>query len=1041
MPPTLSFFQINAKKRIKSRATPHSTAYASSVRSRLYIYCDKKKIPFLIDTGASVSLFPNSHLKRTTAPNDPPLYAANESRIQTYGTVTLPITFGTKTFSHEFLVADVPKSILGIDFLAFNNLSVILPQNSLYHSPSKSYFKCTEERFISSSVSIIEPSSPYKSLLDSYLKNYKPPDSDKYKTLGIEHFIITTGPPIKSKARPLNPDFLKQTKAEFNELMNLGILRPSKSPWSSPLHVVRKQNGTVRPCGDYRRLNLITVDDNYGVPNLRDFNTLLFGKSIFSTLDISRAFHHIPIRSSDIPKTAIITPFGLYEYTKLGFGFKGAPQTYQRFMDSILRDFDFAFCYLDDVLLASNSPEQHRQHLELILNKFLEFGIKLNLDKCVFGQPNVNFLGHVVDGSGIKPLPEKVKAIIDYPEPKTICELRRFLGMINFYRRAIPHAAKEQRKLTALFGSSKKRDKTPVPWTPDLRSAFNNCKFALQNCTLLYHPHPSAPLILASDASDVAMGSTLYQLVNSIRQPLGFFSKSFSPTQQKYSTFDRELLAIFESIRYFKPQLEGRIFSVETDHKPLVNAIKMNEKIACPRRIRQLSYISEFTTSIVHRPGSENLVPDALSRIADINIGYSVQDIATQQTLDPKLIRKVHEIPRVSSKRFQLLKIDGSDVWCENSGPQPRPFIPEPLRHKIFLTYHNISHPGIRASRKLISQRVFWPQMYADIKLFTKACNGCQKAKSNIHHKHPPVEFPDATKFSHIHLDLVGPLPPCQGKRYLLTIIDRATRWPEAYPLSNIETNTIADTLISQWISRYGVPLRISTDRGTQFESHLFNSLTESMGIQKLRTCAYHPKSNGILERYHRTLKTAITAGEGKRDWVSKLPFILLFLRSTVSDADNASPTQRVFNANLRLPGDLISPTPPPPPPTDSQKAFFQNVMRRSARVFTPRDLQTASHVFVKVPHKESLTPTYTGPFKVLERTGSYVTIQSENGTPDQVTYDRCKPAYFLPGAPRDDPPTLSSARDIPPGFFQPPKHVRFDDIPSIIPQNTPPSN
>ncbi|KAG8182035.1 hypothetical protein JTE90_013965 [Oedothorax gibbosus] len=326
------------------------------------------------------------------------------------------------------------------------------------------------------------------------------------------HHIITKGPPVTARPRRLHPKSHDAVKAEFEFLLSQGIIRPSKSPWSSPLHVVPKQDSTVRPVGDYRRLNSVTEFDSYPIPHLHDFAHALHGKTIFSKLDIFKAFHQIPIAEQDIPKTAVTTPWGLYEYTRLCFGLVNAPQTFMRFMHEVLHGLPFCYVYLDDILCFSESHEEHKGHLRTIFERLQAHGLKLNISKCEFGVPELTFLGHLVTSQGLKPLPEKVDAVLQYKLPETIAALRKFLGLLNFYRRFVPKAAEHQCLLHSfLKGSKGKRDNRRIDWTPQAVAAFEKCKQTLAETTLLCHPAPSAPLALHVDASDFAIGGALHQ--------------------------------------------------------------------------------------------------------------------------------------------------------------------------------------------------------------------------------------------------------------------------------------------------------------------------------------------------------------------------------------------------------------------------------------------------------------------------------------------------------------------------------------------------
>ncbi|GFV19909.1 hypothetical protein TNCV_4224101 [Trichonephila clavipes] len=283
--------------------------------------------------------------------------------------------------------------------------------------------------------------------------------------------------------------------ADFLKHFNLLIDLKKKGPWSSPLHVVPKSS-TVRPVGDYRQLNSVTEFDSYPMPYLNDFAHALHGKRIFSKIDIFKAFHQIPIAECDIPKTAVTTPWGLYEYTHLCFGLVNAPQTFMRFMHEVLSGLPFCFVYLDDILCYSENAEEHRSHLRTIFQRLSSYGLKLNISKCVFGVTELIFLGHLITPDGIKPLPDKVQAVLDYKQPETVGSLRKFLGLLNFYRRFLPKAAEQQYFLSEFLKDSKgKKDSEPLNWSSEATTAFQRCKQALAGAALLAHPSPSARLL------------------------------------------------------------------------------------------------------------------------------------------------------------------------------------------------------------------------------------------------------------------------------------------------------------------------------------------------------------------------------------------------------------------------------------------------------------------------------------------------------------------------------------------------------------------
>jgi hypothetical protein len=378
--------------------------------------------------------------------------------------------------------------------------------------------------------------------------------------------------------------------------------------------MVKKPDGSWRPCGDFRRLNLITEADKYPLPRMDDLAAGLSGCCVFSKLDLKQGYHQIPMRAEDIKKTAIITPFGLFEYTRMPFGLRNSGQTFQRMMDRVVAGLEGVFCYLDDILVASPDAESHRRHLQGLLSRLREFGLVLNVKKCVFGQSAVDFLGHSVSRGGATPLEDKVAAIRTFPRPTTVKELQGFLGTVNFYRRFIRGAAKILAPLTdALKGGGK--GSTAIGWDSQREEAFQAAKTALASAATLAHPSPSADLGLMVDASSTHVGASLQQRRGGgTWEPLGFFSRKLNTAQSKYSAIDRELWAVFSGIRFFRFMLEGRRFTVYTDHKPLTSALHRVSEPWTARQQRHLAYIAEYTSDLRHVAGLANVVADTLSR-------------------------------------------------------------------------------------------------------------------------------------------------------------------------------------------------------------------------------------------------------------------------------------------------------------------------------------------------------------------------------------------------------------------------------------------
>ncbi|GFU65170.1 transposon Tf2-9 polyprotein [Trichonephila clavipes] len=463
-----------------------------------------------------------------------------------------------------------------------------------------------------------------------------------------------------------------------------------------------------------------------------------------------------------------------------------------------------------------------------------QYGLSINPSKCTFGVPTLNFLGFQVCSSGIKPLEDRVEAIFKFPKPTTITQLRRFLGMLNYYRRFIRQAAHILAPLVKFLKGirNKKRPKRKVKikpeealeWTDEATTAFELVKQSLAHATLLHHPMPNAPLSIWVDASDFAVGGALAQFHDNVWQPLAFLSMKISASQKNWSTRPK-LLAIYTMVKRFQHMLEGRT----------------------PGFYLPVLY------NIQHVPGTQNLVADALSRIEIDSISQAscldYKDIAAAQLVDEELKQLLETNSTSLTLKQQYFPLEDITLTCDVSTNVFRPFIPKDYRKIVFQHLHGLSHPGIAASTKLATQRFVWPNIRRDIKTWVNSCHPCQRSKIYRHTKAPIGTFalPDA-RFSQIHVDFIGPFPPSNGQSYCLTVVDRFTRWMEVIPTADMTAETVCRALLSVWISRFGCPAIITTDQGTNFESSLFRELNNILGTNRIRCCAYHQKPMVLLK-------------------------------------------------------------------------------------------------------------------------------------------------------------------------------------------------
>lgn len=532
----------------------------------------------------------------------------------------------------------------------------------------------------------------------------------------IQHKInLTDETPIFTKSYRYPEVHRAEVKNQIEKMLQQDIIQHSTSPWSSPLWIVPKKLDASgkrkwRVVIDYRKLNEKTIDDKYPLPNITDILDRLGRSQYFSTLDLASGFHQIQMNEADIPKTAFSTENGHYEFKRMSFGLKNSPSTFQRVMDNILRGLqsEICFVYLDDIVIFSTSLQEHISRLRSIFERLREANFKIQLDKSEFLRKEVSYLGHIITPSGVHPNPDKVSAIKDFPIPQTAKQIKSFLGLVGYYRKFIKDFAQISKPLTKCLKKNAK-----IEHDQNFINAFNTCKHLLINAPLLQYPDFSKPFILSTDASNIALGAVLSQGPIGSDKPVAYASRTLNDSEQRYSTIEKELLAIVWACKYFRPYLFGRKFTIYTDHRPLVWLFKLKEPNS--KLIRWRLKLEEFNYDVVYRKGQTNTIADALSRIP-VNVLENESILnnpgeINEDVLEYLQLSKNKQVPSTSQ---QVQSTQPSSNMLSNTSSIEEQNIT--TQHSNF---HETTNAGIKISDDIINNKPYqilvFPQVYFKI--------------------------------------------------------------------------------------------------------------------------------------------------------------------------------------------------------------------------------------------------------------------------------------------------------------------------------------
>lgn len=748
-------------------------------------------------------------------------------------------------------------------------------------------------------------------LCEEYSDIFWHPERKLTHTDTIKHEIPTRPDQEPINQRPYRlPEIQKPIIQEhiLNMIENQ-VIRESTSPWNSPIVLVPKKSVDDKPkyrfCCDFRKLNEVTKGDAQALPNITEILDQLGGMTYFSTLDLASGYHQVEIKETDKEKTAFSVPSGHYEYNRMPFGLKGAPACFTRLMNEVLRGLIGTSCYvyMDDIICYGKDLQHQIANLRLVFDRLREHKLLLQSEKCTFLKSSTTYLGHIISREGVMPDPGKVEAVENFPIPKTSRDMKSFLGLCGYYRRFIKDFAKIAKPLNRLL-----KEGTEFIWTNEQETAFQQIKQCLISEPVLQYPDFTKEFTLITDASQEALGAVLSQgTVGKDDRPIAYASRTLNSAEKSYSTTEKELLAVVWSVKYFRPYLWGRHFKVVTDHRPL--RWLMSLKDPGSRLTRWTIKLSEYDFEVIHRPGKANSNADALSRIPIVKVGTTPEEVLQNQEKE----EEIHEIKKILEK---YEKDEAGFVYYIDNRGRRRLVVPKTNRNDIMSAHHDTpfgGHQGIERTTELIKERYYWKNMDIDIENYVKTCEKCnKKSATNVEKAPVPMQLttPVTRPFQKVAMDIVGKLPKThKGNQYILTFQDHFSKYPEAFAIPDQKAETIAEIFVKEIICRHGTPEKLLTDQGSNFVGEILQEVCKLLHIDKIQTTAYHPQSNGILERSHQSLINQIKCfvDEDQRNWDEWIPYVMMTYRSTPHSTTKNSPYFLLHGREMRLPTDWMT--------------------------------------------------------------------------------------------------------------------------------------
>ena len=724
------------------------------------------------------------------------------------------------------------------------------------------------------------------------------------------HIHTTPGsdPPHRPPIRLSFPEQAELRK-QLRALIEHGYIQPSTSPYAAPVFFVAKADGSLRLVVDWRGLNAITVKNRVHLPNLDELFDLLNKATVFSKLDLQSGFYQLPVSPQDVPKTAIVTKFGNYEWKVMAMGLSNAPAAFQTLMHSVLQPYlgKFVTVFIDDILIFSTTAEEHLHHLRLILEQLSLHTLFAKPTKCELFATTITFLGHTFCNGTIAVDAEKTSAVRDWPTPASVVDVRRFVGLANFFRRFVPHFASLAAPLNDLLRSDAPR---PFSWTPVHGRAFGALKLALVSPPTLQLPQFDRPFHVTTDASLVAIGAVLCQS----GAPIAYFSAKLSRQESLLQVDERETLAVVRAILHWRHYLFCH-FRLSTDSR--IVRYLLTKRLLTRKQAAWVEVLSDFDFTVEHIAGKLNMA-DPLSRRPDYDTpSEDATSVATNllSTTDwtatmlsdvrrgyPQDTVAAAILTRTLSTPDSTYIVLNEVLYLQHDSSAPRIYVPDApgLRLRFLQALHTpplSGHPGRDRMLELASRSIYWPGLPRDVRAFVKRCDLCQRSKAgnrNAAAPLTPLPIPDQ-RWAHISIDFLTGLPPSgpTGFDSIMTTVDRLTKRVHFSPTyTKASAEDIAHLFIDNIVRLHGLPQSIVSDRDSKFTSAFWAALMSALHISRDMSTANHPQADGQSERPHRTLQEVLRnyVSHQQHDWVFHLAAAEFSINNLVNTSTGFSP-------------------------------------------------------------------------------------------------------------------------------------------------------